>query len=233
MIVDARPALAMGFAGRFEAAARDAIAAHGRFACAVPGGSVARTFLPALAGATVEWPRVDVFWGDERAVPPDDPSSNYGLARRLWLDHVPLDPRRVHRIHGEEHDLEAAAGAYARELTRVLEGRPLDLVLLGMGPDGHVCSLFPGHRALDESARTVVAIDDSPKPPPKRITLTLVSLAKAALVCVAAFGATKALAAREALESSASRLPVALAARAGERALFLLDADAASLLAPG
>ena len=64
VIVDARPALAMGFAGRFEAAARDAIAAHGRFACAVPGGSVARTFLPALAGATVEWPRVDVFWGD-------------------------------------------------------------------------------------------------------------------------------------------------------------------------
>src|SRR5512134_212813 len=97
VIVDASPALAMRFAGRFESAARDAIAARGRFACAVPGGSVARTFLPALASAAVEWPRVDVFWDDERAVPPDDPSSNYGLARRLWLDHVPLDPTRVHR----------------------------------------------------------------------------------------------------------------------------------------
>jgi len=229
VIVDATAALARRFVRRFESEAREAIAAHGQFACAVPGGSVARAFLPALTDAAVEWSCVDVFWGDERAVPPDDPSSNFGLARRLWLDHVPLDPTRVHRIHAEEHDPNAAALAYARDLARVLEGRPVDLVLLGMGPDGHVCSLFPGHRALDESERTVVVIDDSPKPPRRRISLTLVPLTGAPLVCVAAFGTAKAAAVREALEPG-SRLPVALAARAGRRALFLLDPEAGSRL---
>lgn len=232
VIVDPPAALAGRFVRRFEAAARQAIGAHGRFVCVVPGGSAARVLLPALVGVDVEWPRVDVFWGDERAVPSGDPRANYDLARRLWLDHVPLDPTRVHRIHGEETDLHGAAAAYARELACALEGRPLDLVLLGMGPEGHVCSLFPDHRALDESAHTVVAIDDSPKPPSRRITLTLVALAGAALVCVAAFGAEKAAAAQEALESPPSRLPAALAARAARRSLFLLDPRAASRLAP-
>src|SRR5262249_28776885 len=146
------------------------------------------------------------------------------------LDHVRFDPARIHRMHGEDPDLDAAAAAYARDLTHTLGGRPLDLVLLGMGPDGHVCSLFPGHPALDEPARTVLPIEASPKPPPSRLTLTLVALAGAPLVCVAAFGAEKASAMREALESPASRLPVALAARGGRRMLFLLDPAAAGAL---
>jgi 6-phosphogluconolactonase len=232
VIVDAPASLAHLFAARFEAAARGAIARHGRFSCALPGGSVANAFFPILAAASVEWPRLDFFWGDERAVPPTDPDANYGLARRLWLDHVPVDPARVHRMHGEEADLDAAAAAYGRELAHVLGGRPLDLVLLGMGPDGHVCSLFPTHSALRESTRRVVAIDDSPKPPPRRLTLTLVPLAGAPLVCVAAFGAEKAAAIQEAVEAPASPLPVALAARAGLRSLFLLDPEAAGSLAP-
>lgn len=228
VIVDAREALADLVLRRFEAAARTAIAARGRFACALPGGSVAEAFFPRLAGASVDWSRVDVFWGDERAVPPTDPDANYSLARRLLLDRIPIDPARVHRIHGEEPDLEAAAAAYARELAGTIGARPLDVVLLGMGPEGHVCSLFPGHPALRESARAVVAVHDSPKPPPRRITLTLVPLTGAGLVCVAAFGAEKANAVREAVEVADSRLPVALAARAGAHALFLLDRDAAS-----
>ena len=231
VIVDARSALANIFVRRFETVARAATTARGRFTCALPGGSVADTFFPALVGATVDWRKVDIFWGDERAVPPSDPASNYGLARRLWLDHVPLDPTRVHPIHGENPDLDAAAKAYANELTTVLGGRPLDLVLLGMGPEGHVCSLFPDHPALRESTRAVVAVRDSPKPPPDRITLTLVPIRGADLVCVAAFGGEKAEAAREAIEAPDSRLPVALAARAGNRALFLLDEDAAAGLA--
>ena len=228
VIVDAPEALAGPFVRRFETAARSAIAARGRFACALPGGSVANTFFPSLVGAAVDWKHVELFWGDERAVPPDDPEANYGLARRLWLDHVPLDPAQVHRMRAEEPDLEAAAAAYARELAGVLGGRPLDLVLLGMGPEGHVCSLFPGHPALRETSRSVVAVRDSPKPPPRRITLTLVPLAGAGLVCVAAFGVEKAAAVREAVESPDSLLPVALAARAGARALFLLDRGAAN-----
>src|SRR5215831_4545784 len=94
VIVDTREALAGVFAGRFEALALDAVARRGRFTCAMPGGSVAEAFFPALTRAAVDWTQVDVFWGDERAVPPSDPESNIGLARRLWLDHVPLDPAR-------------------------------------------------------------------------------------------------------------------------------------------
>ena len=230
VIVDTPDALATLFVRHFESLVRDAIRAHGRFACVLPGGSVAEAFFPKLVAAAVDWKRVDVFWGDERAVPPTDPESNYGLARRLWLDHVPIDPARVHPIHGETPDLDAAAAAYARELAAAVGRRPLDLVLLGMGPEGHVCSLFPNHPALREATRSVVPIRDSPKPPPERITLTLVPLSGAALVCIAAFGAEKAAAVREAIEVEDSRLPVALAARAGARALFLLDAAAASRL---
>ena len=232
VIVDTRSALASVLVRRFEAVARDAVAARGRFTCALPGGSVADAFFPALVGAGVEWRKVELFWGDERAVPPNDPASNYGLARRLWLDHVPVDPTRVHPIHGENPDLDAAATAYASELAAAVGGRPLDLVLLGMGPEGHVCSLFPGHPALRETRRAVVAVRDSPKPPPERVTLTLVPIRGAELVCVAAFGGEKAAAVREAVEVPDSRLPVALAARAGVRALFLLDDAAAAGLGP-
>ena len=232
VIVGAPDVLAARFVERFEAAASRAIAGHGRFSIAVPGGSVAEKILPALIHAAVEWPRVEIVWGDERAVAADAPDSNYGLARRVFLDHVPLDPRHIHRMPAEQADLDAAADAYARDLGRTLGGRPLDVVLLGMGPDGHVCSLFPGHRALDEPTRRVLPITDSPKPPPRRLTLTLVALSGAALVCVAAFGDEKAAAVREALESPASRLPVALATRGATRALFLLDAAAASRVPP-
>jgi len=233
VIVDAPLALAAPLVGRFEALAGSAIASRGRFTCALPGGSVANTFFPRLADAAVDWKHVDFFWGDERAVPPTDPDSNYGLALRLWLDRDALDPARVHRMRGEEPDLDAAAAAYAHELDSVRAGRPLDLALLGMGPEGHVCSLFPGHAALRESTRSVIAIHDSPKPPPRRITMTLVPFVGAELVCVAAFGAEKADAVREAVESSDSQLPVALAARGGRRALFLLDSKAAGRLRSG
>src|SRR5262249_9047364 len=127
VIVDTRDALASFFVRRFESLVGEAIGAHGRFACALPGGSVAEAFFPRLAAATVDWKRVAVFWGAERAVPPTDPESNYGLARRLWLDHVPIDPARVHPIHGETPDLDAAAAAYARELAAALGEGPLDL----------------------------------------------------------------------------------------------------------
>jgi 6-phosphogluconolactonase len=227
VIVDVPGELAVRFRERFEAAAHRAMAGHGYFAMAIPGGSVADRLLPALVRARVDWSRVEVFWGDERAVPPADPDSNYAVAKGGWLDQVRLDPARIHRMHAEDPDLDAAADAYAHDLTRTLGGRPLDLVLLGMGPDGHVCSLFPGHPALDEPTRTVLPIRDSPKPPPTRLTLTLVALAGAPLVCVAAFGAEKAAAVHDALESPASRLPVALAARGGRHALFLLDPAAA------
>ncbi len=184
-----------------------------------------------LAQAEVAWRQVEFFWGDERAVGPDDPDSNYGLAQRLLLDAVCADPRRVHRIVGEGGDPDAAARAYEDEMVRVLGDPPrLDLVLLGLGPDGHVCSLFPGHRLLHESGRRVAAITDSPKPPPRRITFTMLALELADMVCVAGFGDSKAVAIHEAVDVVDSQLPVALALRASRRGLVLVDPAAGALL---
>jgi 6-phosphogluconolactonase len=229
IVIDAPAALARVFADRFAAEARTAIAARGRFSCALPGGSVAETFFPVLARAEVVWSQVEFFWGDERAVGPDDPDSNYGLARRVLLDVVHADPRRVHRIVGEGGDLEAAARAYEDEMGRVLGDPPrIDLVVLGLGPEGHVCSLFPGHPLLRERVRRVAVITDSPKPPPRRITFTLLPLELAATICVAGFGDSKATAIHEAVDVPDSQIPVALALRGARRALVLADPAAAS-----
>jgi 6-phosphogluconolactonase len=186
---------------------------------------VAESFLPAVAAAAVDWTRVDVFWGDERAVPPEHVDSNYALARRGMLARV---SPRVHRMRGEADDLAAAAADYEREMRAGLGESPrLDFVMMGMGPDGHVCSLFPGHEALGEATRWVVPIEDSPKPPPRRLTMTLPALALSELLVVGAFGRSKAEPVRQALRDPSSSLPVALAARGARRALFLLDPDAA------
>lgn len=231
VVVDTPDALADVFATRFADAARGAIAARGRFACALPGGSVAETFFPVLARAAVDWGAVDFFWGDERAVGPTDPDSNYGLAERLLLEPVGAASGGVHRIMGEIGDLDGAARAYEEELIRVLGGPPrLDLVVLGLGPEGHVCSLFPGHPLLDERTRLVAPITDSPKPPPERITFTMAPLALARETWVAGFGASKADAIAAAVDDPASRLPVALALRAAPRALVLVDPAAAGRL---
>jgi 6-phosphogluconolactonase len=228
IVVDRREGLARTAADRFEALARSALAARGRFSCALPGGSVAETLFPAFARLALPWPQVDVFFGDERAVPPTDPESNVGLARRLWLDAVPAV---VHAMPSDRDDLTAAAAAYAAELRTLLGDPPrLDLALLGVGPDGHVCSLFPGHPLLAERARLVAEITDSPKPPPRRLTLTLPVLAAARAIWIGAFGEAKAQVIGEAVGDAASRLPVALAARSGPPTTFLLDPDAASAL---
>jgi 6-phosphogluconolactonase len=229
VVVESVPALARILAERVEGSARRALGERGRFSLVVSGGSVAEAFLPVLAGADLEWMKVDVFFGDERAVAPDHPDSNYRLAREILLSRV---RPRVHRMEGEAPDPAAAAADYEREMRAALGESPkLHLVLLGMGPDGHVCSLFPGHRALDERSRWVTAVGDAPKPPPARITLTLPALALAQTLVVAAFGEAKADAVRQALRDPRSTLPVALAARQASRVVFLLDEGAARGLA--
>jgi 6-phosphogluconolactonase len=230
-VVDKQPVLARRLAERIEKVFPPAIASRGRFALALPGGSVATTFFPALAAADVDWTRADFFWGDERAVAPDDPDSNFSLARSLWLEPCQVPARRIHRMRAEEADLEAAATDYAREMVRLLGEPPrLDVALLGMGPDGHVCSLFPGHPLLHEESRWVVPVLDSPKPPPRRLTVTMPVLAAADLVVVAALGDAKAEALRRALGEPDSPLPVAMAARRAKAASFFLDEAAAHLL---
>jgi 6-phosphogluconolactonase len=125
-------------------------------------------------------------------------------------------------------DLDTAAATYEAELRKVLGAPPrFDMILLGVGADGHVCSLFPKHAALTEASRFVVPVTDSPKPPQRRLTLTLPALAHASLIVIAAFGREKALVIDEALNSARSHLPVARAARLGRETLFLLDRQAA------
>src|SRR6185436_5809153 len=120
MVVDKPEGVPETLARRFEDEARGALAARGRFAVALPGGSVASACFPRLAACRVDWSRTEFFWGDERAVPPGDPDSNYSVARSLWLDRVPVDEGRVHRMRGEAADLEAAAAESEADLLRTL-----------------------------------------------------------------------------------------------------------------
>lgn len=233
VIVDTAPRLAERLAERFAAEAAEAIAARGSFSFALTGGSLGPAFFPRLARVPLDWSRTDAFWGDERAVPPTSPDSNYRLARELWLEPAAVPAARVHRMEGEANDLAAAAAAYADELEQLLGSPPrLDLALLGVGADGHVCSLFPGHPLLREDRRWAAALEDAPKPPPGRLTLTLPTLAAARLVVVVALGAAKAPAVREALERRGSTLPLALLTARARRVLFLLDGAAAGSAPP-
>lgn len=179
-------------------AARQAIAERGRFTIALSGGSTPRALYTLLATPAyrqeVDWGRVEVFWGDERCVPPDDAQSNYRMARETLLDTVPIPAGQVHRIQGED-DPGAAAETYAAELraafgTAAGQWPRLDLVLLGMGPDGHTASLFPDTDAARIADR-LVAAPFVPHLNAHRITLTLPVLNAARLVVFLAGGADK------------------------------------------
>ena len=223
--------LSDALAALLEGESRAACAARGSFAVALPGGSVATTFFPRLARAALDWTRTDVFWGDERAVPLEDPQSNYGAAHALLLSPAGVPEARVHRMDADAEDLVAAARAYEDELRRVLGAEPrLDLALIGVGPDGHVCSLFPGHPVLSEEARRVAAVHDASKPPPRRLTLTLPMLAATRHVVVAALGEGKAEVIRESLEDATSALPLARLVRRAARVTVFLDPAAAARL---
>jgi 6-phosphogluconolactonase len=149
------------------------------------GGTTPQRCYEILSGMDVEWGRVSVLFGDERCVPPDHPDSNYRMARHALLDRVA--PATVYRMPAELGPDEGA-GLYAHVVASVA---PLDVVVLGVGEDGHTASLFPGHPALNASG-LVIGIRDSPKPPPKRVTLTLTALQAARRVIILATGAGKA-----------------------------------------
>lgn len=209
------------------ATADRAIAERGQFTVALTGGSAAQHLYPILAQAPLPWDKIHVFFGDERCVPPDHADSNYALACQTLLSRVPVPPQQVHRVATEHAPAEAAA-RYEEDLLAVTGG-VLDVVHLGMGPDGHVASLFPGH-ALLRSTRWVDSLTDSPKPPPARVTLTLRALGQARALWFLVTGRAKADAVREAILDPASSLPAAQASRAAPAAHWLLDDEAATLL---
>lgn len=207
-------------------------ARRGPLSIALTGGSAAKLY-EALVPAPIDWATVHVFFGDERCVAPTHADSNFRLAEEALLGRVSIPRQNVHRVRGED-DPDAAAAAYASELASVVTDGALDIVHLGMGPDGHVCSLFPGHALLreahlHEASRLVAALRDSPKPPPARVTLTLAALARARRALFLVMGEGKADAVRSAIEDPSSPLPAALVHRMGN-ATWLLDRAAASKL---
>ena len=231
VIVEDTPGLRARLISIISSDVRDAFAQRSRCALGLCGGSVATTFFAPLAQARVDWPRADFFWIDERAVPPSSPESNYGLARSLWLLPAGVPDARIHRMPADAPALDAAARGYAADLERTLGDPPrLDVALVGVGPDGHVASLFPGHALLGEETRTVAALEDAPKPPPRRLTLTLATLGRARHVVVIALGDGKAAVIREAIEDGASGLPVSRLVHSAEKVTVLLDPPAAGLL---
>ena len=220
--------LARAAAARIAETAASTIAAHGRFRIALSGGTTPRRLYQILGGPEyrerVLWARVEILFADERAVPPDDPESNYRLVRESLVEPAGILETRVRRMRGDEADLERAAWEYET----ALEER-LDLVLLGIGEDGHTASLFPGSPALGEIERRVVAVV-APKPPPLRLTITPRVIREAAELLVLASGAGKAEAVALALEGPEHAVPAGLA-RHGN---WYLDRDAAKgLRRPG
>ena len=174
--------------------ARAAVAERGIFRVALAGGETPRAVHLVLAGKMLEWARVQVTFGDERCVPPEDADSNFRMAKESLFDRVPLPAGNVFRIRGEIVP-EDAAREYEEKLAAVAvrfgERRYVhDVILLGMGPDGHTASLFPGSPALDESVRNVIPAT-GPKPPPQRITMTFPLLNVARKVCFLIKGAEK------------------------------------------
>lgn len=205
-------------------------------AVVLTGGGTGIGVLAALRDApardAVDWRRVDIFWGDERFVPLDDDERNEKQARAALLDSVPVDPARVHAMAASDgefgDDVDAAAAAY----TDLFADRAgFDVVLLGMGPEGHVASVFPESPAVYDE-RSVVAVRNCPKPPPTRISLTLPAIRTATEVWIMTTGVEKAPAVAMALRGAGEvALPVA-GATGRARTLFLLDREAASRL-PG
>lgn len=181
------------------------VAGGGRFSLALAGGGTPGTLYRLLAAEyrdKIPWAQVDLFWGDERYVPWDDPRSNYRLVKESLLDHVPIPRENVHPMSTDVPEADEAAAAYERTLRKHFSGPwpRLDLALLGMGADGHTASLFPGSPALGEQKRWVVAVR-GPADPPLRLTLTLPVLNNAAAVFFLVTGAEKAAALRRALTS--------------------------------
>jgi 6-phosphogluconolactonase len=240
-IVHDAAALARAGAEEFARRAAEAVASGGRFCVALSGGSTPRALYSLLAGdealrGRVPWEKIHFFWGDERPVPPDHPDSNYRMAREAMLSKVPAPPGNVHRIEGE-HPAAAAAAEYEEVLRDFFRPPPggfpsFDLALLGLGPDAHTASLFPGSPALSETRRWVVA-NRVERLATDRITLTAPLLNSTAAVIFLVSGDEKASALKEVLEGphDPSRLPAQMIHPRRGTLLWLVDRAASRLLA--
>ncbi|MFJ9125161.1 6-phosphogluconolactonase [Streptomyces sp. NPDC102340] len=236
--------MAQAAAARLITKIVDAQSARGSASVVLTGGRNGNGLLAALKAApardAIDWGRLDLWWGDERFLPDGDPERNYTQAKEALLDTVPLDPARVHPMPASDGPFEAdaAAEAYAAELANAAgpeDHGPVptfDVLMLGVGPDTHVASLFPELPAVRETERTVVGVHGAPKPPPTRTTLTLPAIRAAREVWLLAAGEDKAKAAAIALSGAGEIQAPAAGAYGRSRTLWLLDSAAASQLPP-
>jgi 6-phosphogluconolactonase len=236
-------AIAQTAAAEFLEAAREAVREKDSFSVALAGGSTPKALYGLLLNnpllrTMVPWGKTQFFFGDERHVAPNDPESNFRMATEAMLAKAPVDPKQVHRIKSEKRNAAQAAEEYEEELRGSfrLEGAQLprfDLVLLGMGPEGHTASLFPGTRALREERRLVVS-NWVGKLYTDRITLTPPVLNNAARVIFMVHGAEKAPALKAVLEGpyEPEQLPAQMIHPKSGSVLWLVDPSAASMLAP-
>jgi len=204
-------------------------------AVCLTGGSIADKIhqaVAALDSTEVDWKRVDFFWGDERYVPADSSDRNDRAAGLDLLDKVGVDPARVYAMPASDEryeSLEEAAAAY-EDVVRTVGSGSFDVVMLGMGPDGHVASLFPGHPQLDVTDRIAVPVTESPKPPPERISLTFPALNRTKEVWFLVSGDGKADAVARALSSEGTVHATPARGITVENTTWFLDAAAAGLL---
>jgi len=219
--------------------ATDAVRQRGRFTIALSGGSTPRnlyTLIAANAATSLPWDQMFFFWGDERHVPPDDPDSNYRMVRETLLSKVPVPAANIFPVPAELADAAAAAERYEQTLTKFFalasgELPSFDLILLGLGPDGHTASLFPETSALQEKSRLVVA-NWVEKFGTSRITFTLPVLNAARLVMFLVSGTDKAAVLREVLEGNApdEKFPSRLVRPSDGKLIWFVDRAAASQL---
>ncbi len=186
--------------------AQESIDAHGRFTFALSGGNTPKKLYGLLASepyrSQIEWALVEIFWSDERNVPPDSADSNFKLAEEVMLDQLPIPANQIHRVPAELEDRDAASISYEQEMRRVFgtSGVPrFDLIQLGMGPEGHTASLFPHQPSLQEAVRLVMPVS-VPKPPPPRLTFTPPLLNAAIHILFLVTGADKAEAVQAVIE---------------------------------
>jgi 6-phosphogluconolactonase len=235
-VVDTATELFRAAAREFVTLASQAIKNRGRFCVALSGGSTPKKLYSLLASEpakAVPWDKTYFFFGDERHVPPDDPDSNYRMVNEAMFSKAPVPPGNVFRIHAEK-DAAVAAQEYEETLYRFFDLQPnqfprFDLILLGVGPDGHTASLFPGSAALNETKRLVVA-NWVEKFKTWRITFTFPVLNHAACVMLLASGADKAGILHEVLENPNANLPSQKVRPEDGQLVWLADRDAAGLL---
>jgi 6-phosphogluconolactonase len=220
-----------------------AIETTGRFSLVLSGGTTPRPLYELLAAppfsANLDWSKVEFFWGDERVVAPDDPKSNFRMAREAMLDKLKIPAAHIHRIRAEEPDLDRAARAYEEEIERVLGEvagvgrRPphFNLFLLGMGPDGHTASIFPGTEALEETERWVIPVD-VPSLGVKRITMTPRLINSAHFIMFMVTGSTKADVVADVLQGPRDprRCPAQLIHPLTGEVMWFADRDASAKL---